>query len=68
MDVIFKVLIEFDENKVLREKKYDLNKMKKYVDHIFRNRGVEPDENGMYVSENWTKIAAANSILEETDW
>ncbi|MBQ8982647.1 MAG: hypothetical protein IJ079_03580 [Lachnospiraceae bacterium] len=65
MDVIIKVLIEFDENKVLREEKYDLNKMKKYVDDIFHNCGVEPDENGMYVSKEWESIAAACTIIEE---
>ncbi|MBQ8982646.1 MAG: hypothetical protein IJ079_03575 [Lachnospiraceae bacterium] len=68
MDVIYKMLLEFDEDKVLREGKYDLDKMKAFVNEICENRGVQRDEKGMYVSRNWVSIASVTSILRHTDW
>ncbi len=68
MDVIYKMLLEFDEDKVLREGKYDLDKMKTFVNEICENRGLQQDEDGMYVSRKWECIAAVTSILRHTDW
>ena len=68
MDVIYKMLLEFDEDKVLKEGKYDLDKMKAFVNEICENRGVQRDEEGMYVNRKWESIAAVTSILEHTDW
>jgi len=68
MDVIYKMLLEFDEDKVLKEGKYDLDKMKAFVNEICENRGVQRDEEGMYVSRKYETIAAVTTILRHTDW
>ncbi|WP_418552386.1 hypothetical protein [Longibaculum muris] len=49
---MFKVEIAFDENKVIKEDKYDLDKMYKIVDDAFQHRNLIKVDKGTYISNN----------------
>jgi methionine synthase I (cobalamin-dependent) len=65
---MMKMLIEFDVDKITREGKYDLDKMKAYLDAEFEKRGVIKDENGLYSNGDFASIGGMVSGLSKTDW
>ena len=69
---MLKVEIAFDEDKVLAEEKYDLNKMYEIIDNAFANYGIVKLGKGIY-RDNGSKKDFGRMwciILEllETDW
>ncbi len=69
---MLKVEIAFDEDKVLAEEKYDLDKMYEIIDNAFAKYGIIKLDKGIYRDKGsnkdfgsmWCVILA----LSETDW
>ena len=65
---MMKMLIKFDEQKVEREGKYDLEKMNKVIDKEFLDMGVTKDENGVYVNGDFESFGSMIFALKKLDW
>jgi hypothetical protein len=66
--------IRFDEEKVKREGKYDLEKMHEHLDDYFLGKGFTKMERGVYRTDDrdknkdYTRCGIAMNTLDEIDW
>jgi virulence-associated protein VapD len=66
--------IRFDEEKVLREDEYDLDKMHGYLDEYFLKNGFEKKEDGVYITndfddnKNYTRCGLAMMKFDKLEW
>ena len=65
---MMKMLIELDEAKIAREGKYDLDKMKQYLEKSFAKRGLKKGKDNWYTNGNFTTCGSLILKLSETDW
>jgi virulence-associated protein VapD len=66
--------IRFDEEKVLSEDEYDLDKMYEYLDDYFLNNGFTKKDRGVYLidnkdkNKNFTRCGIAVNKLDKLEW
>ncbi|MBQ9605853.1 MAG: hypothetical protein IJV16_01595 [Lachnospiraceae bacterium] len=65
---MMKMLIKLDEDKIAREKKYDINKINNYLTTAFNKRGMSRDKDGWYANGNFTTCGSMTIILSDKDW
>ena len=65
---MMKMLIKLDEDKIVKEKKYDINKINSYLSSAFDKRGMSMDKDGWYVNGDFTTCGAMTIILSDKDW
>ena len=65
---MMKMLIELDENKILNEGKYNLDKIKSYLANAFAKRNMSKDSANWYVNGNFTSCGSLILILSQKDW
>lgn len=65
---MMKMYIELDENKILNEGRYDLNKIKAYLYKAFEKRGMYLDEEGWYVNGNFSTCGSLIVKLSRSAW
>ena len=65
---MMKMLIKLDEDKIVREKKYDINKINKYLASAFDKRGMSKDKDGWYINGNFTTCGSLIIKLSKKDW
>ena len=62
------MLIKLDEDKIKREKKYDINKINAYLTSAFDKRGMTKDADDWYINGNFTNCGSLIVNLSEKDW
>lgn len=64
---MMKMLVELDENKVLSEGKYSLDKMNSFISNAFKKRNMVKDTENWYVNGNFTSCGSLlhSSCLEK---
>ena len=65
---MMKMLIELDENKILCEGKYSLDKMNSFISNAFKNRNMVKDTENWYANGNFTSCGSLALILSKKDW
>ncbi len=65
---MMKMFIELDENKILGEGKYDLNKINAYIDSAFVKRKMKKDNKNWYINGNFTTCGSLILTLSQKDW
>ena len=65
---MMKMLIKLDEDKIRREKKYDINKINAYLTSAFEKRGMTKNEDDWYINGNFTNCGSLIVNLSEKDW
>ncbi len=65
---MMKMLIKLDEDKIAREKKYDINKINAYLASAFDKRGMTKDKDDWYINGNFTNCGSLIISLSEKDW
>lgn len=65
---MMKMLIKFDNEKVEREGKYDLEKMNRIIDEEFASMGVTKDKDGLYVNGDFGSFGSMIFALQKLDW
>ena len=65
---MMKMLIKLDEDKIRREKKYDINKINAYLTSAFDKRGMTKDEDDWYINGNFSNCGSLIINLSEKDW
>lgn len=65
---MMKMLVELDENKVLSEGKYSLDKMNSFISNAFKKRNMVKDTENWYVNGNFTSCGSLALILSRKDW
>ena len=65
---MLKMLIELDENKILSEKKYDLDSIKKVINDSCSARGIYMDDKGFYVGGTFGKFGGLILGLSKEEW
>lgn len=72
---MMKMLIQLDEERILREGKYDLNDMWRVIDKMFENgctKSVQPNGEVLYLGDAnkdyYTRISLAYMRLSEQKW
>ena len=65
---MMKMLIELDENKILSEGKYSLDKMNSFISAAFKNRNMVKDTGNWYANGDFTSCGSLALILSKKDW
>ena len=65
---MMKMLIKLDEDKIRREKKYDINKINAYLTSAFEKSGMTQNEDDWYINGNFTTCGSMTIILSDKDW
>ena len=65
---MMKMYISLDNNKILREKKYSLDKINNYLDVQFENRGMTKAQDGWYINGDFASCGAMSVKLSRLDW
>jgi hypothetical protein len=65
---MMKMLIILNENKIVQEGKYDINKINAYLAKSFAKRGMEKDVDNWYINGNFTTCGSLIIKLSKTDW
>ena len=65
---MLKMLIELDENKLLTEKKYDLESIKQIIHDSCATRGIYMDNEGFYVGGTFGKFGGLILGLSKEEW
>ncbi len=65
---MMKMLITLNEEKILREGKYDIDKINQYLSNSFAKRGMMNDENDWYTNGIFTTCGSLILKLSQTDW
>jgi hypothetical protein len=63
-----KMLITLDEDKIIKEGKYDINKINSYLTKSFAKRGMSKDADNWYINGNFTTCGSLIIKLSESDW
>ena len=65
---MMKMLVELDENKILKEGKYNLNKMNSYISNAFEERNMVKDSENWYANGTFTSCGSIALILSSKEW
>ena len=65
---MMKMLVELDENKILREGKYNLAKMNAFISNAFEKRNMVKDAENWYVNGNFESCGSLALILSHKEW
>ena len=63
-----KMRIVLDENKIEKDKTYDLNEIKKFVKYLFDKRDMPLDDYGWYSNGDFIKCGSLAAVLSEKKW
>lgn len=62
------MLVELDENKILNEGKYSLDKINAFISNAFRKRNMIKNAENWYINGNFTSCGSLALILSQKDW
>jgi hypothetical protein len=62
------MFIKLNEDKIINEGKYDINKINRYLSESFAKRKMFKDEDGWYTNGNFTTCGSLIINLSKTDW
>lgn len=65
---MMKMLVVMNEDKILREGRYDLNKINAYLEKLFSKRGMTRVEDNWYGNGNFTTCGSLIVKLSSTEW
>ena len=65
---MMKMLINLDEDKIISEGKYDINKIKDYLNKSFAKRGMVTSEDNWYINGNFTTCGSLIITLSQKEW
>ncbi len=65
---MMKMLINLDENKIISEGKYDINKIHNYLSKSFEKRGMTKDKDNWYINGNFTTCGSLIITLSQKEW
>lgn len=65
---MMKMLISLDEEKILNEGKYSIEKINQYLKNLFEKRGMEKDSEGWFTNGNFTTCGSLIIKLSQTEW
>ena len=65
---MMRMLIELDENKILNEGKYNLDKINAYLSKAFAKRNMTKDDDNWYINGNFTNCGSLILILSQKEW
>ena len=65
---MMKMLINLDEDKIISEGKYDINKIKDYLNKSFAKRGMVKSEDNWYINGNFTTCGSLIITLSQKEW
>lgn len=65
---MMKMLISLDEEKILSEGKYDINKIDQYLKNLFEKHGMEKGSDGWYCNGSFTACGSIIIKLSQADW
>ena len=65
---MMKMLIELDENKILNDGKYDLDKINSYLSRAFAKRNMSKESSNWYTNGNFTNCGSLILTLSQKDW
>ena len=63
-----KMFIELDENKILKEEKYSLEKINSFISNAFDKRNMTQDSDGWYSNGTFASCGSLALILSSKDW
>lgn len=64
---MMKMKITMNENRIIKEKKYDVSKIYAYLDKLFQKRGMVKKD-GWYINGSFTACGAVIINLTSKDW
>jgi hypothetical protein len=62
------MFIKLNEDKIINEGKYDINKINLYLSESFAKRKMFKDEDGWYTNGNFTTCGSLIINLSKADW
>jgi hypothetical protein len=65
---MMKMLITLDENKIIAEGKYNLNKIMDYIDKACEKRGMTKDSSNWYSNGDFTSCGSLILVLKDKEW
>jgi hypothetical protein len=65
---MMKMLIIFDEDKIAREGKYNIDKINDYLATSFAKRGMAKDRNNWFINGNFKTCGSLIIKLSHADW
>lgn len=65
---MMKMLITLDEDKIVSEGKYDINKIQNYLVKSFAKRGMTKDKDNWYINGNFTTCGSLIITLSQKEW
>ena len=65
---MMKMFVELDENKILKEGKYNLSKMNLFISSAFAKRNMMLDSDGWYSNGTFASCGSLALILSSKDW
>lgn len=65
---MMKMLIELDENKIMSDGKYDLDKINSYLSKAFAKRNMQKESSNWYTNGNFTNCGSLILTLSQKDW
>ncbi len=65
---MMKMLINLNEDKIISEGKYDLNKIQDYLTKSLAKRGMVKDNDNWYINGNFTTCGSLIITLSQKDW
>lgn len=66
--LMMKLLIELDREKILRENKYDLETIDKFLESVYEDEKMYLDKDGECMVGNFTSIGALVMVLSKAEW
>jgi hypothetical protein len=60
--------IKLNEDKIISEGKYDINKINRYLSESFAKRRMFKDDDGWYTNGSFTTCGSLIINLSKTDW
>lgn len=65
---MMKMLITLDDDKIIREGKYDINKIHDYLDRQFEKTGMHKDTDNWYSNGDFSSCGSMSIILSRKEW
>lgn len=65
---MMKMLIELDENKIMSDGKYDLDKINSYLSKAFAKRNMQKEASNWYTNGTFTNCGSLILTLSQKDW
>lgn len=66
--IMMKIYIELDNEKIAREKKYDVESLYQRIDSLFQQREMYKDESGWYTNGDFVKCGSFILSLKDSSW